>query len=796
VTHWTKFRQRWRQVALAALLLCGLLVFAHVAGAPYPLGRWLFWRYAIYWLCAACWAAACIGMGALTARRVLAIQLPMLELVAIAFPLGLLEFELVMFVAGLLQWYRTLLFFALPLAFLLLSEAELARAYRLLVRASKRLRRPLGALNIVAAAFGLLILGAIYFLILSPDNVQFDSRWKHLAIAEEFVAHGGLRRFGEGWSFGARPHLTSYVYAWAFLLPSSVLFDRIELCAHLEFTAFLITTWVGIPAIVRRLVPRADPRLVWVARCLFPGVLLYDSSLSVGADHFGAVLSVPLFLLTVRAWRDLSPRACALLGAFLAATIMVKETAALMLVPWPVLAIAVRAVLLAWKSRSETWVGSGKNWLWGPLAAALALFVVSSPFWLKNLVWYGDPLYPLLRGTFDSRPWTDESAYRLKWAYEDANVWHPARSLAGVLQTLKVLATFAFLPNDWDQFHGKLPVFGSLFSLLVPCLLFCRARARLWWLVAWIYAAIFVWYWVHHQDRYLQALMPLIAAATAAMMIHVWRAGAISAAALGFLVLFQIICGGDVYFFQTHPFARSVPKKSLDLFSASLSKDYSGRLSAQPDQQALAKLLPARARVLMHEQSIHLGIESESVSDAFPYQYGISYGSQRSAADVYELFRQLGVTHVFWQPGRSRGVDSLAGDMLFFDFALRRTRGAVRAGNGQLASMPPSPPTEPFKDWVAVFSCGAAYPSGLYRLPDLRIPVHGPKSRSFPRVPRAPLPADWPEHAAAASDFVAAGHACFKDAKLLQQQGFQFAAERARPGATRGQLFDIWIKTQ
>ena len=44
--------------------------------------------------------------------------------------------------------------------------------------------------------------------------------------------------------------------------PGARLFDKMLLCAHLELVVFLVTTLVGIPALVRRLIPKADPRVV------------------------------------------------------------------------------------------------------------------------------------------------------------------------------------------------------------------------------------------------------------------------------------------------------------------------------------------------------------------------------------------------------------------------------------------------------------------------------------------------------------------------------------------------------
>ena len=41
--------------------------------------------------------------------------------------------------------------------------------------------------------------------------------------------------------------------------------------------------------------------------------------------------------------------------------------------------------------------------------------------------------------------------------------------------------------------------------------LFLKGTRRLWLLALWIHVGVFAWYSVHHQDRYLQGLLPLMA---------------------------------------------------------------------------------------------------------------------------------------------------------------------------------------------------------------------------------------------------------------------------------------------
>ncbi|HEY2408490.1 MAG TPA: hypothetical protein VGI10_20935 [Polyangiaceae bacterium] len=789
-------RTRWREGAAALLLVAGVALFAAVGNQHYPIADWLFWHYAVYWLASLACVVACFGIGSASLRALGLRGLRTLEHLSLAFALGLFEFELAMFLLGALHLYRAVLFFTLPIGLVVVSFNELRSLWSHLRRRERRLARyrpPLGSAGALALAFGFVGLLAVYFMILSPENVEFDSRWKHLALAEDYVSFGGIRPLMEGWMFDARPHFTSYLYAWAFLLPKSSLFDRMLLSAHLEFVAFLVTTLVGIPALVRRLAPRADPRVVWAARFLFPGVLLYDSSLAAGADHFGAMYGVPICLATLFAWRALSARWCVLLGALLAAATLVKETTALLLVPIPVIAIAVRLGVLQVRAFRAPKTGDLFALMRGPLFAAATALLCSAPLWLTNWLWHGDPLYPALNRYLSPRPWTSESAYKLKWAYEEANLWQPSHDLSGLLSSLKALATFSFLPNDWSSFHGKTPVFGSLFTLLIPALLFCRARLRLWLVIGWVHAAIFCWFWIHHQDRYLQGILPLMTAATCAAVLVVWRTGLAARCALSALIGLQVVWGGDVYFIQTHPLAKSPLKKSIDLLSAGFERKYEQRFSIQEAWQQVARVLPKRSRVVVHDENNHLGLEAQVVMDRFPFEYGISYGLQQTPADVFRLYRSLGATHILWNQ-RSKGTDSLAGDIMFWDFVIRRAPSLGIFGSTHLSKMPDAAPAAPFNPTVAVFPCPGSYPAGFYRVSDLRVPVYGPQSSLFPAAPRAPLGPDWPSALEKTSEIVVADLRCFQDAARLTALGYEKIVDRGHPPGTRGQDYSLWLK--
>jgi hypothetical protein len=783
-----------RRVALALALAAGIGVFAWVVHGHYPIQKWLFWRYAGYALGTLYLLAGSTALG-LRLTRLARIGPRLHERLFVAFMLGLFAFELAMFVLGLLGLYYWPVYFLLPAVFLAVGAGPTLsfgrRAVHHLRAARRRARRP-SAATWVFVAFGLLGLGLLYFLILTPHNVQFDARWKHLALAEDWVASHGVRRFDEGWSFSTRPHLTSTLYAWAFLLPRSVLFDRVELCAHLELGVFAMTTLLGIPALVRRLVPRARASWVWPARFLFPGTFLYDSSPSVGADHVGAAFGPAIFLVLLRVVNGLGARQAVALGALLSAAALTKESIAMTLVPTPVVVVAVVAGAALFRRRSLP-PEQRLRWLTAPAAAFLACLVFTAPLWLRNLLWHHDPFYPVGFGTFSGTPWTSDAAYLYRYGYVEHQFARPPAGLAGVLETLRTLATFSFVNNDYPQFHGKVPVFGSLFTLLIACLPFLRQTRRIWLVAVWIHAGVFAWYWVHHQDRYLQGLAPLMAAVVAATIVLVWRSTrVVGRALLAGLIGLQIVWGGDVPFIRTHAMAGSAIGRSLDLLESGYKKQYSERLAYEGDMVMLGRALPKDARLLLHENHAHLGLGVPSLTDWLTYQFGISYGLQEGPPQVHGLLRSMGVTHVAWRPERSRGWDSLAGDLTFFDFVLNATGEKRRVGGHWLVALRPEPPKPRPRSTVLVLSC-ALPKSGLYELSDLRAPSFGPERGRYPE-PREvlALPARAPELAARA-ELLVNEPAC-AGGFIPAGAGFVLAARRGAPRGTRNPKPELWVR--
>jgi hypothetical protein len=744
------------------------------------LRHWLSFRYAFYWALALCFFLAAVSLGHWLSSRLLPRALPLDERLVLSVATGVLGMGVSWFLLGIAGLLSGWTFCLLPIVCFALGARslwELRTRYRRHAALFRRTRaaRPPSWLRLGLGAFGVLAVGLLYAGILTPETVAYDARWYHLAAAEQYAVQGAIRPFADGWFVGAYPQLATWLYAWAFSLPSGKFFDHVELAAHLEFLAFACTLF-GIPVLVRRLLGGGGYGLSWVVRFFFPGVFLYDSGLGVGADHIAAFWAVPIFLAFLRAYERLELRFCLLLCACLAGALLTKYSA-LGLVVFPGLALVWRAAQLGWRRRR-----TGAAWLGPPgsvVAMLLAGLILTAPHWLKNWVWYHDPIYPLAYRVFSPRPWTVDSADR--FVHFMPAEWSAPRSLQGVRDTLLAMLDFSFVPHDWPVFHGDVPVFGSLFTLAIPCLLFLKPRWRVWALFACCHVAIGVWYWMFHQDRYLQTLLPWMAAGTAAVGIGAWRLGLGPRLALGLLVAAQLAWGGDTPFIPAHAMAGGTPfKPAIELLSSSYRADFKRRFKAYAPLDEVQSHVTPGGTVMLHEMHLHLGIGVPTVSDWIGWQGGVSYVRTAKPSEMYAVLRRMGVSDILWSR-TSRAYDSLGGDLAFYSFVTRQARRSSPIGGYLLSHLPDAAPSdEAFHDLALVFACDKTYASGVYRISELSVTVLAtPRAAADYPPPSTPLAAgDALEDWLAKVDAVAIKPSCFSLPVPLERAGFERAAER------------------
>jgi hypothetical protein len=718
-----------RQLLLVLALVLGVKLFGDALPPPEKISGWLAWRYFMYWAIAGSWVLACSSAGFLVLRRVLRSPLPLMEHWTLSFAVGLLVFFWVMFVGGVLGLFGPAFFVAVLVTPIAVASAPLLTYLRRLTRhlRAARARGPMRARHAERLLWGLGVVALFLFYIpsLVPEQIGYDSAWYHVPLGEHYARLGRIERLPEGWFPGAVPHLSSLVYCFAFLLPTGKLFDYVELSSHLEF-ATTVMAMLGIPALVRRLVPGARAHVAWVAYFAFPPVYYYDSL--IGGDQISSVWGIPIALALLRTWTALDWRHGVVLACTVAGLTLTKYSASGLLLG-PGLAIGIRMVWILGRSIAQR---APRGVVWSRVAGGLStgafVLLFTAPLWAKNWLWYGDPFYPLLPKYFAGRPWVaDALTYLEDYRLEMAD-FQPSHDWAGVKAGIGAVFDHALKPAD----YSPRPLRGSLFTLMCLCLPFVRARARLWGIAAVVSLAVFGWYMQMHQDRYLLAFLPLMAAVAVALMILAWRSAWLARPVLAALVVIHTVAGLAV-FAVGNPNGQY--RRLLDFINAVNSGAADPGMGDLGRWARVGDSLPPNAKVVVHAMHLHAGLGRPSISDWPRLQLGINYGRMASPAEMHRLLKSMGATHLVWHSS-NRADDSYAGDLRFHEFVKKYT--SPRAEGGVWVGTLPevSPPDAPRDPLVAFLGCDGRYAPGLYRFSSMAIP--NPRGRALPPYP-APL---------------------------------------------------------
>jgi len=767
-----------RGALIAAGALGALICFAIVLNTHIPIEKWLFWKFAKPISCALLWLLSCFLAGLAIIQR-LTPGLPIRERLVQAMACGVYAFYVLHFLGGILGLFGAAWAIALPSTMLLVGAIASRDQLRRLWRRRSCLRGfSFGSTrywHAALAVFGIACLAGIYLSILSPKNTAFDSVWYHLGLGQGWAADGAILRSQEGWLYEGLPNMAAVLYSWGYFLPTFDLFDTVVLAAHIEFLLFLVTL-ASIPVLVRWLLPDTAVGISWVALFLFPSVFIYEAGLHTGNDHIAAFWAIPIFLALRRTWVRLDWRQSVLLALCGAGALMTKYQA-ISLIVGPALFVAGRAVYLATKDPRDL------SWLKGPALTLAAGLVFTSPLWAKNWAWYGDPFFPALHRHLTLHPWNADMTSLMEDTWKLSVKRPQGTALEQLGQTLAAGWNYAFSSYAHGRFHGKMPYFGSLFTLSLFFLPFLRGAKRTWALFIAAQLGIFTWFAFTHIERYLQLLIPWMASVVVAALVLAWRQGRLVRLPLVALVAMQVVWGGDALFIRSHEMIPDLPLvHSARLIESGYKGDWALRERMFGPFQQIGEALPPGSSVLLHERNPRLGLSARVVGDMPRLQSRIRYGLLSSPQEVYELYRDLGVTHIVWKRAESRALDSLGGDLRFFEL-VNTLDGAQQAGPWLYGPIPDQPPEIVSSNVVLYAGCGNIFEPGFFRISDMNV-----WNRPEKKIPGfKPIPDNDAElhEAMREVDFVVHGSKCKND---LSPPTAEF--ERV---ATRGSEH-IWIR--
>lgn len=726
-------------LASAAVLVVGLWGTAYYAGVVnkiYPIDGWLFWSLAKLWGWMLVFSAACVAMGQLILDRLLRVELPPLESAVQAMAVGVVAFVMCMYAGGALGWFGPVYAVVLPLAFV---AAGGRAAWRLLARIRLELARPRKPSPFVwlVSAAGVVCVALVYLGAMTPDSLNYDSTWSHLVIAQDYARHGRIVPWLANYNMGV-PHLASLIHTWGWTVPG---LDhpalRWMMALHNEFGLFLWTL-AGVQAGVRRLTDEPELRAAWTSFFLFPIIFVYDNNLGGAADHIAAFFAVPMLLAALDVFKSFGAGSAALLAITAAGGLLTKYQVAYQIVSIAAM-LGVRWLWLVIRRKQRRVAEADAAIGWRELVRAPLIVVglgalLVSPHFLKNAIFYNNPFYPFAMDVFrNSYPSYPGASWLIRYNFTDDN-WIPkGTTLQKLLYATELFFDFSFEPHY--SFTKNVPSMGSLFTLLLPLVFFVRNAGKIAFAAVVASGAVFIWAYTYNLDRNIQIPMPILVCVTAALIVRGWQLGWLARAGIVPLLLFQIVWGGDALFYSSHDRIRSAMDLIRSGYEGNAVRRFDGYRSTF---LTLRKVIPENARVLLHTSHVTLGIDREVIQDWQAFQGYINYEPIKSVRQLYDYYRERGITHILWEPG-ARPSPTKQEEVLFQGFVSRYAKLVGDFGSYRLMSMPSEPP--PPEDAYRVVTVGLGnYKDGLYPIQALRTNEYLPGYLQRYASPDRPLP--------------------------------------------------------
>ena len=538
---------------------------------------------------------------------------------------------------GLLSGWPML---ALLLLAIMLTKRDIPQVWQRLVRATQT------AFSQETKIVSLLFVGFIGFIILrtlAPPHVA-DELIYHLPVPRQFVQEGRISPVYDN-SLGNVPFLLHMIYALFLLAGSDVaaklfsLFLAIATAVLLyAFCSRFITRRVGVVAIFAFFASGMIVELAVTTRI----------DVSLAGVLFACTYAMINYLTTrSRAWLWLS-------AVFAGFSLGIKHTAAL----W-IFLVGILYLVETIRNR-ENFLKVLQS---GVLYTLLAL-AVAAPWYIKNAVWFHNPIYPFVTGEVAEfgpngvRYFNADDERKLDAHFEATRKAIP-NIVAEQEQQLKRAANerierhpmrlweFFFNPNAYLMAEPH--QFPNYLFLIIPLVVFLRPGKWIWWLLILGLAFVFSVTFTSWIARYLVPAYPaltIVAAYTLTTLSGRLESRLAIAklipACIVILLLVAVItmCVVSVRYFH-----------SFQYVNGSVSRhDFLTRISFYRPLEFINQELPATARVMMIGAQMNYGLKRPYYSDEswFATKWRRLLVQNDSLDAVNEQLKQQGFTHIVY----------------------------------------------------------------------------------------------------------------------------------------------------
>ncbi|MCE5313436.1 MAG: glycosyltransferase family 39 protein [Armatimonadota bacterium] len=398
--------------------------------------------------------------------------------------LGLGVLSLVIFAAAAAQ----LIVIVVPLVaiFALIYIIGLIRGHKSGGKQTTRSRRRVGFASILLV---ILATAALIPALAPPSMSDWDSLAYHLAVPKLWIERGGIYRI-DFTSHSNFPMLVEMLY-----IPGLALNDPVA--------AKLINYWMGVMlvACVMMLVKRHfDPEAAPLSAVAFAGMPLVLWLATTAYIDLATALYTVLAVYLLLCYFDKAERPY-LIGSAMAAGFAASTK---------MTGLVVVGLILTWLVIDRLF---SKNrvfqWKRGLMFAGIAL-AVCSPWYIKSIIYTGNPVYPFFYSIFGGRNWTADLARQ----------YATQQSLFGMGHNLKAFLMLPYnLTMHSERFYDIPGLYvGPILFIAVPILIFSKYRSRkLVGLALFFLAMLVSWFMLTHQSRYLVSGFAILAALVAVL---------------------------------------------------------------------------------------------------------------------------------------------------------------------------------------------------------------------------------------------------------------------------------------
>ncbi|MCL5103446.1 MAG: glycosyltransferase family 39 protein [Armatimonadetes bacterium] len=482
-----------------------------------------------------------------------------------------------------------------------------------------------------AVLFVILALAVLVPALVPPSMSDYDTLAYHFAIPELYLKHGGIYRIDFA-SHSNFPFLMEMLY-----VPGLAMNDPVA--------AKLMNYWVGALLVLSTIVltrkhfnAKAAP-MAAIAFAGMPIVLWLATTAYVDlATALYTVASVHLLLNYLDKPEHKSLIGCGVAAGFAASTKMTG--------------LGIIPLLLAWLL-IDRWASEKKlEWKQGLMFVGVAL-LVCSPWYIKSIIYTGNPVYPFFYSIFGGRNWSTALASHYATQQSLFGMGHDA----GAFLLLPFNLTFECALRHLGKFYDRPGLFiGPIFLLAVPLLFAARYRSRkLIGLLGFFVALVVEWFMLSHQSRYLVPAFAILAVLIAAIAYQDERFRLARVALMAVFVATAL--------FGVLTLWPAVQSAAPVVFGRETRDEYLTRtLDIYPAQQFMNDHLPLRARVLFFGDTRGFYLHRDYAWG--DYGHNVEFSRKYdSVGDMIGYLKSKRVTHVMinfhFYPPRGKGTETV-----------------------------------------------------------------------------------------------------------------------------------------